>query len=87
MQFAESNVQFDCCGYYNSTSPLFVTDATCNTPLDAAEKQGCVGPFSNYVNQTLDMIFTGIFGIVGTYFRISFDASLCVEYYALTNTL
>ncbi|EED19371.1 conserved hypothetical protein [Talaromyces stipitatus ATCC 10500] len=56
--------RFDCCGYYNSTSPPFVTDATCSTPLIAAEKQGCVGPFSSFVNSTLDAIFTGIFGIV-----------------------
>ena len=32
----------------------------------AAEKQGCVGPFSSFVNSTLDLIFTAIFGIVGT---------------------
>ncbi|KAE8557300.1 hypothetical protein EYB25_002007 [Talaromyces marneffei] len=56
--------RFDCCGYFNSTSPPFVTDATCSTPLIAAEKQGCVGPFSGFVNSTLDVIFTGIFGIV-----------------------
>ncbi|KUL91731.1 hypothetical protein ZTR_01233 [Talaromyces verruculosus] len=56
--------RFDCCGYYNSTSPPFVTDATCTTPLVAAEKQGCVGPFSSFVNSTLDAIFTAIFGIV-----------------------
>ncbi|RAO64945.1 uncharacterized protein BHQ10_000957 [Talaromyces amestolkiae] len=56
--------RFDCCGYYNSTSPPFVTDATCTTPLVAAEKEGCVGPFSSFVNSTLDAIFTAIFGIV-----------------------
>lgn len=59
--------QFDCCGYYNSTSPPFVNDATCSTPLIAAEKEGCVGPFSSFVNSTLDAIFTAIFGIVGMY--------------------
>jgi hypothetical protein len=58
-------IQFDCCGYYNSTSPPFVNDATCSTPLIAAEKEGCVGPFSSFVNSTLDAIFTAIFGIVG----------------------
>lgn len=56
--------RFNCCGYYNSTSPPFVTDATCSTALIAAEKQGCVGPFSSFVNSTLDLIFTAIFGIV-----------------------
>ncbi|OKL62799.1 hypothetical protein UA08_01462 [Talaromyces atroroseus] len=57
-------VIFDCCGYYNSSSPAFVTDATCSTALIASETEGCVGPFSNFVNMTLDTIFTAVFGIV-----------------------
>ncbi|KUJ23540.1 uncharacterized protein LY89DRAFT_728275 [Mollisia scopiformis] len=57
--------KFDCCGYANSTSPLFVTDTTCPNPQAAAAQVGCVGPFSKEANSFLDIIFTGAFGIVG----------------------
>ncbi|WEW56752.1 hypothetical protein PRK78_002203 [Emydomyces testavorans] len=56
--------RFNCCGYLNSTSPPFQVDSTCPTDLDAAQKPGCVGPFSNFANSFLDMIFTADFGIV-----------------------
>jgi len=56
--------RFDCCGYLNSTSPPFEADSTCRTPLIAAQKQGCVGPFSNFANNYLDVIFTADFCIV-----------------------
>ncbi|KKA18222.1 hypothetical protein T310_7832 [Rasamsonia emersonii CBS 393.64] len=32
--------RFQCCGYFNSTSPPFVGDSVCTTPLVAAETQG-----------------------------------------------
>ncbi|KAF2454583.1 hypothetical protein BDY21DRAFT_98937 [Lineolata rhizophorae] len=57
--------KFDCCGYINSTSPPFIMDNTCSSTLVAAQKQGCVGPFSNFANSYLDLIFTMAFGIVG----------------------
>lgn len=56
--------RFDCCGYLNSTSPPFVQDATCPSPLAAAQKPGCIGPFSNYADLFLDYIFTADFGLV-----------------------
>ncbi|KAH8695044.1 hypothetical protein BGW36DRAFT_428936 [Talaromyces proteolyticus] len=56
--------EFGCCGYFNSTSPPFVTDNTCTTALNAAGMVGCVGPFSNFANRILDFIFTAAFGIV-----------------------
>ncbi|PGH08680.1 hypothetical protein AJ79_05962 [Helicocarpus griseus UAMH5409] len=56
--------RFDCCGYLNSTSPPFQVDSACPTPLVAAQKAGCVGPFSDYANHYLDVIFTADFGIV-----------------------
>lgn len=31
----------------------------------AAQKIGCVGPFSNYANNFLDIVFTAMFGFVG----------------------
>ena len=58
-------VEFNCCGYLNSTSPLFVTDATCTSAFVAATKLGCVSPFSSFANNFLDVVFTGAFGIVG----------------------
>ena len=57
--------QFDCCGYFNSTSPLFVQDGTCTTSLVAAQKGGCISKFSSHANRYLDLIFTAAFGIVG----------------------
>lgn len=57
--------RFNCCGYTNSTSPPFVVDSTCPNSLVAASMVGCVGPFSSYGNNFLDLIFTGAFGIVG----------------------
>ena len=58
--------EFSCCGYTNSTSPPFVVDSTCPNALVAASTVGCVGPFSSFGNNFLDLIFTGAFGIVGT---------------------
>lgn len=58
--------QFNCCGYTNSTTtPFFETDATCTSPAVAASLGGCVGPFSTFGNNYLDLIFTGAFGVVG----------------------
>jgi len=54
-----------CCGYTNSTSPPFVVDNVCTNSLIAANLGGCVGPFSTFANNFLDVVFTGAFGIVG----------------------
>lgn len=43
----------------------FHTDSTCPSPLAASAKPNCVGPFSNFANGFLDLVFTGMFGIVG----------------------
>jgi len=56
--------RFNCCGYLNSTAPPFQLDSTCTNALVAAQKQGCVAPFSKFANQYLDIIFTAEFGIV-----------------------
>ena len=59
-------LQFNCCGYNNATSPpFFVPDSVCTTPLVAAANIGCVTPFVSFANNFLDIIFTGAFGIVG----------------------
>jgi len=59
----------DCCGYENSTSPLFVTDTTtCVSAATAALKGGCISPFSSEANLILDQIFTAAFAIVGVDF-------------------
>lgn len=57
--------EFNCCGYFNSTSPAFVTDATCTSKAAAAVMRGCAGPISGFANVFLDNIFTALFGIVG----------------------
>jgi len=57
--------ELSCCGYTNSTSPPFVVDSFCSSDTVAAAQVGCVGPFSTFANNYLDLIFTGAFGIVG----------------------
>lgn len=57
--------QFQCCGYFNSTSPAFVTDATCPSPAAAALMKGCSAPITSFANVFIDDIFTAVFGMVG----------------------
>ncbi|PNY26701.1 Uncharacterized protein TCAP_03369 [Tolypocladium capitatum] len=56
---------FQCCGYFNSTTPAFVTDATCPSPAAASLVTGCGPAISNFSNIFLDNIFTALFGMVG----------------------
>ena len=49
----------------NATSPPFQVDTTCLNNLVAAQKGGCIVPFSSFANSYLDLIFTAAFGIVG----------------------
>ncbi|OAA61823.1 tetraspanin [Niveomyces insectorum RCEF 264] len=56
---------FQCCGYFNSTSPAFVTDSTCTSPAAAALVRGCAAPISSFANIFIDDIFTGVFGMCG----------------------
>ncbi|KAL1882064.1 hypothetical protein VTK73DRAFT_2473 [Phialemonium thermophilum] len=57
--------QFQCCGYFNSSSPAFVTDATCPSPAAAALMRGCAAPITSFANIFIDNIFTAVFGMVG----------------------
>ncbi|KAK4124972.1 hypothetical protein N657DRAFT_643749 [Parathielavia appendiculata] len=57
--------EFSCCGYFNSSSPAFVTDATCSSKAAAAVMRGCAAPITAFANVFLDNIFTALFGIVG----------------------
>ncbi|KAI5921890.1 hypothetical protein F4810DRAFT_702088 [Camillea tinctor] len=56
---------FQCCGYFNSSSPAFVTDATCPSPAAAALMPGCSAALSSFGNVFVDNIFTAVFGMVG----------------------
>lgn len=58
-------LQFQCCGFQNSTSPAFVTDQICPSPASAALVQGCASPLTSFGNEFVDNIFTGVFGMVG----------------------
>ncbi|KAI1755731.1 tetraspanin [Xylaria castorea] len=58
-------VAFNCCGYFNSTSPAFHTDSTCPSPATAALMTGCATPLSRFSNTFVDNIFTALFGVVG----------------------
>ncbi|KAI1764898.1 hypothetical protein GGR53DRAFT_292243 [Hypoxylon sp. FL1150] len=56
---------FSCCGYFNSSSPAFVTDATCPSPAAASLVRGCSTPLNSFGNTFVDNIFTAMFGMVG----------------------
>ncbi|KAK2001229.1 tetraspanin [Colletotrichum falcatum] len=56
---------FKCCGYFNSTSPAFVTDTQCPSPAAAALQRGCAAPITSFANLFVDNIFTAVFGMVG----------------------
>ncbi|KAK0655955.1 hypothetical protein B0T16DRAFT_23586 [Cercophora newfieldiana] len=56
---------FQCCGYFNSSSPAFVTNPTCPSPAAAALMRGCATPITSFANIFLDDIFTAVFGMVG----------------------
>lgn len=58
--------QFNCCGYYNYTTPAFVTDLTCPSLAAAALLRGCGTAISSFGNVFIDNIFTAVFGMVGT---------------------
>ncbi|KAK4187292.1 hypothetical protein QBC35DRAFT_235853 [Podospora australis] len=57
--------EFNCCGYFNSSAPAFITDATCPSPAAAALMRGCATPITSFANVFLDNIFTAMFGMVG----------------------
>ena len=59
--------RFECCGFFNSTTPPFVTDSICTNDLVAAVQEGCVTKFTAFTDSFLDLIFTAAFGVVGTY--------------------
>jgi len=56
---------FTCCGYFNSSSPAFVTNPTCPSPAAAAIMRGCAIPIASFANIFVDDIFTAIFGMTG----------------------
>ncbi|KAI0019121.1 tetraspanin [Xylariomycetidae sp. FL0641] len=62
---SQLQMTFNCCGYFNSTSPAFVTDSTCPSPASAALMDGCASPINSFGQTFVDMIFTAIFGMVG----------------------
>ncbi|KAL8788522.1 MAG: hypothetical protein Q9195_007261 [Heterodermia aff. obscurata] len=63
-QLSQSLIQqkFKCCGYLSNP---FVQDKICTSAFVAAQLGNCVGPFSNFANSFLDLIFTAIFGLAG----------------------
>lgn len=56
---------FECCGYFNSTAPAFITDTTCFSPAAAAVMSGCAPALTSFSNGFIDRIFTAMFGVVG----------------------
>ncbi|KAF2873179.1 tetraspanin [Massariosphaeria phaeospora] len=72
--------KFDCCGYFNSTSPGYVTDAVCVSDLVATQKGGCIRPFYLFANKYLDQIFTAAFGIVGVDVLLVLCVAMVLKY-------
>ncbi|KAL2149910.1 hypothetical protein VTH82DRAFT_7586 [Thermothelomyces myriococcoides] len=64
-RFSAQTDDFQCCGYFNSSSPAFVTDRVCSSKAAADVMRGCAAPISAFANVFLDNIFTALFGIVG----------------------
>jgi hypothetical protein len=46
-------------------TPPFIINSVCPDSNTASQMIGCVGPFSSFANNYLDLIFTAAFGIVG----------------------
>lgn len=72
--------KFNCCGYFNSTTPPFIQDGTCSSSLVAAQKGGCIGKFSSFANSYLDKIFTALFGIVGMDVLLVLHVAMVLKY-------
>jgi len=72
--------KFNCCGYVNSTTPPFVQDVTCSNTLVAAQKGGCISPFSSFANKYLDRVFTAAFGIVGLDAMLVLTVAMVLKY-------
>lgn len=72
--------KFNCCGYFNSTDGTVFFDSTCLNPLVAAQKGGCIAPFSSFANKYLDLIFTAAFGIVGVDALLVLCVAMVLQY-------
>ncbi|CCX30528.1 hypothetical protein FPQ18DRAFT_364743 [Pyronema domesticum] len=72
--------KFDCCGYVNYTSPLYVPDAVCTNDIVAASKEGCVTAFSGYGEKWLNYLFTAAFGVVGMDVVLLLCAAMLIKY-------
>ncbi|KAF8537609.1 hypothetical protein BDD12DRAFT_887278 [Trichophaea hybrida] len=72
--------KFDCCGYLNSTTPLYVPDAVCSNDIVAASKEGCVTAFSSYGEKWLNYLFTAAFGVVGMDVVLLLCAAMLIRY-------
>ncbi|KAL5606345.1 hypothetical protein BROUX41_002762 [Berkeleyomyces rouxiae] len=58
-------ISFKCCGYFNSTTPAFVTNSMCTSPAAASLQVGCATAVTSFINMFTDTVFTGVFGMVG----------------------
>lgn len=64
-KFCTNFLQFRCCGYFDNKS--FQKDLACSSPAAASRMQTCMGPFTSFANDFFDIVFTSMFGFVGTY--------------------
>jgi len=58
--------KYNCCGFFNSTTPPFVISPNaCPDAATAANKTGCIVPLQPFADLFLDRLFTTLFGFVG----------------------
>lgn len=57
--------KFNCCGYFDSTSPKYVTSLACPNDDTALSKVGCVYLLTEYADSLMNVLFTTIFGLSG----------------------
>ncbi|PUU76371.1 hypothetical protein B9Z19DRAFT_258126 [Tuber borchii] len=72
--------KFNCCGYMNSTTPMYVVDSVCTGDIVAAAEGGCVGPFANFAERWINLLFTALFGIVGMDAVVMLCAAMLIRY-------
>lgn len=44
---------------------MYVPDVICSNDITASTMEGCVGPFSDYAERWIKVLFTAAFGVVG----------------------
>jgi len=66
---------FSCCGYFNGTD-IAIGGNFCSNSATASSQSGCVNAITGAADQTLNLIFTSIYGFIAITLSL-FLASIC----------